>query len=225
MLFKVAILDRRALLKREAERRAQEQREQDLLRLKKRVEDEERRVRKLEQEAEDWTKAKKIREYLLAVLEEKKKLGDELGPDTPLGIWVSWALQHAACVESVPVESAVARPAIILAGSPATQRTADARARGVGCLTLHDLFIDDGGRLVASGGIRHGDYYRAARCLSSNSSAMTKDFRGSSVFTSSTLRSTMPRSMRMRLLSQSMSDRRRGKHSEMRRPKQTHIKA
>jgi hypothetical protein len=94
-LFKAAVLRRRTSIQREEERKAQERRQQELAILRKRIEEEEVRVRRLEQDADNWAKAKKIREYVLAVVEEKKKLGDELGPDTPLGIWASWALQQA----------------------------------------------------------------------------------------------------------------------------------
>lgn len=89
-LFKATILRRRETLKREAERKAQERRDQELALLRRRIEEEEKRVKRLEQDAENWSKAKRIREYVVEVAEEKKKLGEEMGPDTPLGIWVSW---------------------------------------------------------------------------------------------------------------------------------------
>ena len=49
----------------------------------------------MEQAAENWTKAKKVREYILAVIELRKASGEELGPDTPIGIWTMWALLQA----------------------------------------------------------------------------------------------------------------------------------
>lgn len=52
-------------------------------------------MKRLEDDAENWYKTKKIRQHVLEVIEEKKKLGEEIGPDTPLGIWVAWALQQA----------------------------------------------------------------------------------------------------------------------------------
>lgn len=94
-LFKVTVLRRRETLRREAERKAQERRNQELALLKRRIEEEEKRVKRLEDDAENWYKAKRVRQYVLEVVEEKKKLGEEIGPDTPLGIWVAWALQQA----------------------------------------------------------------------------------------------------------------------------------
>jgi hypothetical protein len=58
-------------------------------------EEEEHRVHELEQSAEHWSKAKRIREYVFAVIDEHKRAGEELGPDTLTGIWVVWALQQA----------------------------------------------------------------------------------------------------------------------------------
>jgi hypothetical protein len=58
------------------------------------VEEEEHRVHELEQSAENWSKAKTVPEYVLAVIDDKKHAGEELGPDTPTGIWVVWALQQ-----------------------------------------------------------------------------------------------------------------------------------
>ena len=95
-LFKFAILHRRAQLKRRAEAAAYERKANELRRLRHRVEvRKERRIRELEQSAENWTKAKKIREYILAVIDAKKQAGGELGPNTPTGIWAVWALQQA----------------------------------------------------------------------------------------------------------------------------------
>ena len=53
------------------------------------------RIHELERAAENWSKAKRIPEYVLTVIDEHKRAGEELGPDTPTGIWVVWALQHA----------------------------------------------------------------------------------------------------------------------------------
>lgn len=52
-------------------------------------------MKRLEDDAENWYKAKRIRQYVLEVVKEKKKLGEEIGPDTLLGIWVAGALQQA----------------------------------------------------------------------------------------------------------------------------------
>jgi hypothetical protein len=78
-----------------AEAEARERKANELKRLWHRVEEEEHRVHELEQSAENWSKAKRIREYVLTVIDEKKHAGEELGPDTPAGIWVVWALQQA----------------------------------------------------------------------------------------------------------------------------------
>jgi hypothetical protein len=94
-LFKFVILRRRAQLKRQAEAAAYERKANELRRLRHKVEEEERRIRELEQSAENWTRASKSREYILAVIDAKKQAGEELGPDTPTGIWAVWALQQA----------------------------------------------------------------------------------------------------------------------------------
>lgn len=93
-LFKAAILGRREHLKRVAEAEAQHRRQKELEQLRHRIGEEEKRVKELEETAENWHKAKRIREYVLAVIEAKKSSGDELGPDTPLGIGIVWALQQ-----------------------------------------------------------------------------------------------------------------------------------
>ena len=61
--------------------------------------------------------------------------------------------------------------------------------------------------------------------LSSTSPLMCIARCDSGVFTSSTFWQTIPRSMLNLALSQSTSDHRRARHSLMRRPKQTHIRA
>lgn len=94
-LFKATILRRRDRLKQAAEAEARRRREIELKQLRRRIEEEERRVNQLQQAAENWTKAKQIREYVLAVIDAKKASGEELGPDTPWGIWTVWALQQA----------------------------------------------------------------------------------------------------------------------------------
>jgi len=74
---------------------ARRRREAELQLLRRRIEEEKRRPEPLCQEAENWEKAKVIRKYVLEVMELKKQQGEVLGPDTPLGIWVAWALQQA----------------------------------------------------------------------------------------------------------------------------------
>lgn len=63
--------------------------------LRRRIGEEEWRLERLCQEAENWEKAKAIRKYVIEMMEVKKQQGEELGPDTPLGTWVAWALQQA----------------------------------------------------------------------------------------------------------------------------------
>jgi len=94
-LFKAASLRRRDRLNQAAEADAKARREIELKQLRHRIEEEERRVKDLESAADNWTKAKQIREYVLVVIETKKAAGEELGPDTPFGIWTVWALQQA----------------------------------------------------------------------------------------------------------------------------------
>jgi hypothetical protein len=94
-LLKACVLRRRDWLKEQAEAEARRRREAEWAQLRPKVQEEERRVLQLEQAAENWAKAKRIREYVLAAIEVKKQAGEELGPDTPLGIWAAWALQQA----------------------------------------------------------------------------------------------------------------------------------
>jgi hypothetical protein len=93
--FKAAVLDRRESIKRAEEEDHRRRKQMELAELRPKVEEEDRRVRALEQEAENWKKAKTIREYVLAVVGAKKEAGDEIGPNTPTGIWIVWALQQA----------------------------------------------------------------------------------------------------------------------------------
>jgi hypothetical protein len=93
--FKATVLERRDHLNRLAEAERCQRRELELRDLRHNIQEEERRIHDLEQAAENWTKAKKIREYVLAVIDVKKESGEELGPDTPLGTWAVWALQQA----------------------------------------------------------------------------------------------------------------------------------
>ena len=93
-LFKAAVLLRRDRLKQAAEAEDRRRREIELKQLRHRIEEEEHRVRDLEPAAENWTKARKICEYVLAVIEMKQAAGEELGPDTLFGIWTVMALQQ-----------------------------------------------------------------------------------------------------------------------------------
>ncbi len=93
--FKAAVLRRRDRLQQIAEAEARQRKAIALEKLRRRIDEEERRVKELEQAAENWTKAKKVREYILAVIELRKASGEELGPDTPIGIWTMWALLQA----------------------------------------------------------------------------------------------------------------------------------
>ena len=53
------------------------------------------RVQRLKNGANNWHRARRRPEYVLALVECRKKQEKELGPDTALGRWTTWALQQA----------------------------------------------------------------------------------------------------------------------------------
>jgi hypothetical protein len=59
------------------------------------VDDEEARIQRLEKCADNWHRAKRIREYVLALVEDRTRQGKDLSPDTTLGKWATWAFQQA----------------------------------------------------------------------------------------------------------------------------------
>ena len=58
---------------------------------------------------DDWHHARRIREYILALIDYQKEQGKELAPDTALGRWATWALQQADRIDPL-----VASPPSIL---------------------------------------------------------------------------------------------------------------
>jgi hypothetical protein len=86
--------------RREAEKSRQEEvfrkmHEQELARLGLMIKGEEARVQRLEEGARNWARAKRIREYVLALADRRTKEGHQLNPGSALGKWVAWALQQA----------------------------------------------------------------------------------------------------------------------------------
>ena len=108
-MMKIAVEHRRRTAKRRQEELFRKLRWEELGRLKAEIEAEEPRIGRLESGATNWQRARRIREYVLAVAEYRKEQGKELGPDTALGKWVTWALQQADRIDPL-VES----PASIL---------------------------------------------------------------------------------------------------------------
>ncbi|HXH48548.1 MAG TPA: hypothetical protein VNM47_04170 [Terriglobia bacterium] len=94
-MMKIAVEYRRRTAKRRQEELFRKLRGEELGRLKGEIEAEEARVARLESGATNWQRARRIREYVIAVAECRKEQGKELGPDTALGRWVAWALQQA----------------------------------------------------------------------------------------------------------------------------------
>jgi hypothetical protein len=94
-LLKAAVLKRRATLTRQAEELAARKRQEEIALLRQRIEEEEKRVKKLEAEALAWERARSLRQFVLAAIDVHKVAGEEVGPDAQLGIWAAWALQYA----------------------------------------------------------------------------------------------------------------------------------
>ena len=98
-MMKTAVEHRRRTAKRRQEELFRKLRWEELGRLKAEIEAEEAPIARLESGATNWQRARRIREYVLAVIECRKEQGKELGPDTALGRWVTWALQQADRVD------------------------------------------------------------------------------------------------------------------------------
>jgi hypothetical protein len=94
-IMKIAVEYRRTTAKRRQEQFFQNLHWGELQQLKSQIEGEEARIQRLERGADNWHRARRIREYVLALVECKKKQAKELGPDTALGRWTIWALQQA----------------------------------------------------------------------------------------------------------------------------------
>jgi hypothetical protein len=94
-MMKVAVEHRRNTAKRNQEEFFRKLRWEELRQLKQQIDVEEARIQRLEKCADDWHRAKRIREYVLALVACRTKQGKALSPDTALGKWATWALQQA----------------------------------------------------------------------------------------------------------------------------------
>ncbi|HVO60837.1 MAG TPA: hypothetical protein VMT53_07870 [Terriglobales bacterium] len=72
-----------------------QKRQAELVFLKGLIESEERRVRRLEEAAENWVRAKRIREYVIAFVRSKMVEGQQLVHGSALGKWAIWAMDQA----------------------------------------------------------------------------------------------------------------------------------
>jgi hypothetical protein len=68
---------------------------EELALLKGQIEGEELRVRRLEEAATNWIRAKHIRDYAMALIEYKTKQGYKLVPKSALAKWALWAMEQA----------------------------------------------------------------------------------------------------------------------------------
>jgi hypothetical protein len=94
-MMKIAVEYRRGTVKRHQEEFFRKLHWEELKQLKTQIEAEEARVQRLENGADNWHRARRIREYVLALVECRRKQEKELGPHTALGRWTIWALQQA----------------------------------------------------------------------------------------------------------------------------------
>jgi len=108
-MMKIAVEYRRNTAKRHQEELFRRLRWAELQQLKTQIDAEEDRIQRLEKGADDWHRARRIREYVLALIDCKKEQGEELSPDTALGRWATWALEQADRIDPL-----VASPPSIL---------------------------------------------------------------------------------------------------------------
>lgn len=94
-MMKVAVEHRRNTAKKNQEEFFRRLRCRELQQLKQQIDVEEARIQRLEKCADNWHRAKRIREYVLALVEYRTKQGKALSPDTALGKWATWAFQQA----------------------------------------------------------------------------------------------------------------------------------
>jgi hypothetical protein len=94
-LMKVGVEHRRRTAIKNQEQFFQNLRWKELGQLKAQIEAEEARIQRLQKNAENWHRAKQIREYVFARVEQMCEKGKPLGPKTALGRWAVWALQQA----------------------------------------------------------------------------------------------------------------------------------
>lgn len=102
-MMKIAVEYRRSTAIKHQEELFRKLRWQELQQLKMQIDAEEKRIQRLEKGAEDWHRARRIREYILALVDSKKQEGKELSPNTALGRWVTWALQQADRIDPLAV--------------------------------------------------------------------------------------------------------------------------
>jgi hypothetical protein len=108
-VMKIAVEYRRNTARKRQEEFFRKLRWEELQQLKTQIDAEQNRIQRLEKGADDWHRARKIREYILALVDCKKEQGKQLRPDTALGRWVTWALQQADRIDPL-----VASPPSIL---------------------------------------------------------------------------------------------------------------
>jgi hypothetical protein len=72
-----------------------QKRQAELVLLKGLIHGEELRVRRLEEAASDWIRARHIREYVMAVVRSKMEQGHKLVSGSSLTRWVLWAMDQA----------------------------------------------------------------------------------------------------------------------------------
>ena len=72
-----------------------QKRQAELVFLKGLIESEEHRVRRLEEAADNWVRARRIREYVIAFVQSKMAEGQQLVHGSALGKWALWAMDQA----------------------------------------------------------------------------------------------------------------------------------
>ncbi|MHC5539327.1 hypothetical protein ACYOEI_14000 [Singulisphaera rosea] len=100
IICKVAELrERRVRWAREAEIRAERQRQAEKVERLKRQEEE--RVRKLTDMQVAWTQAQQLRAFIVAVRERAEQIGKDVSPESGLGRWQAWAEECAERLDPV----------------------------------------------------------------------------------------------------------------------------
>jgi len=94
-IMKIGVEYRRNTAKRLQEEFFRKLRWEELQDLKRQIDAEEARIQRLESGANSWHRARRIREYVLALVDCRTQQGKELGRDTALGKWATWAMQQA----------------------------------------------------------------------------------------------------------------------------------
>jgi hypothetical protein len=68
---------------------------EELALLKGQIEGDGLRIRRLEEAANNWMRAKHIRDYVMVLIESKTKQGYRLVPQSALVKWAIWAMEQA----------------------------------------------------------------------------------------------------------------------------------